>query len=506
MIGLDAADPSLVERWSDEGHLPNLASLRARGAWGRLDPVDGVGVGPPWPSFYTGSPVSAHGLYSYLIWSGERMTEVRPDPRTLPLEPFWRHLGPDGPRVVAFDVPLVYAPGPFNGVELSGWATHEHFGPAASYPPDLLGSVEARFGKAPLLDEVHARVEVRRLLEERDSLVATSGRVAAVGTHLLEDEPWDLGIVCLSTAHRAGHKLWSAAGSTGRGGAHEHAELKTALGAVYEAVDRAVGTLVASAGPETTVVVFALHGMGPNTSLVDALPTMVARILGADTDHVVADPLLRRIRRSVPRRWRDAVKRSLPLPVQDRLSAFWRTSRLDWTRTPAFCLTGDLHGFVRINLRGREAEGIVEPGAEYDALVRRLTEGLLTFVDVETGTPVVRRVVRPEELPVPEGRRADLPDLTVVWDDRPASARREIRSDCFGSIFRDLPGGYPDGRSGNHCAQGFAIVVGPTVEGGTLRSGATILDLAPTALAALGVAQPRAMSGRPLTGAPRRFR
>jgi len=34
VIGLDAADRELIERWADEGHLPNIAALRAAGVWG----------------------------------------------------------------------------------------------------------------------------------------------------------------------------------------------------------------------------------------------------------------------------------------------------------------------------------------------------------------------------------------------------------------------------------------------------------------------------------------
>jgi predicted AlkP superfamily phosphohydrolase/phosphomutase len=37
LIGLDAADRELVEQWSDQGHLPNLARLKSTGVWGDLE-------------------------------------------------------------------------------------------------------------------------------------------------------------------------------------------------------------------------------------------------------------------------------------------------------------------------------------------------------------------------------------------------------------------------------------------------------------------------------------
>ena len=65
------------------------------------------------------------------------------------------------------------------------------------------------------------------------------------------------------------------------------------------------------------------------------------------------------------------------MAMQDRLSLFWRTGRADWSRTKAVSLTADVHGYARINLRGREARGIVEPGEEYDRVCTQIAEGLL---------------------------------------------------------------------------------------------------------------------------------
>ena len=47
MIGLDAADPVLVDQWIGEGRLPNLASLRARGTEMRLETAARYLVGSP---------------------------------------------------------------------------------------------------------------------------------------------------------------------------------------------------------------------------------------------------------------------------------------------------------------------------------------------------------------------------------------------------------------------------------------------------------------------------
>lgn len=499
LIGLDAAEPRLIERWTEDGSLPRLRELRRDGAYGRLDPPDGCLIGLPWPSFFTGCSVAEHGLYKYMIWVPDRMREVRPRPRILPLEPFWRTFGPQDPRPVVMDVPLVYAPAPFAGAEVAGWATHERLNEPGTYPPELARRLTARFGAPPFPDEVHRRRPLGRLLGERDTLISATDRAADLAVHLLESEHWDLGIVCFTATHRAGHKLWSETGSTGEGTAAERAAFADALYEVYASVDRAVGRLVDRAGPDTAVVVFSLHGMGPNTSLVDLLPEMLERVLTPSDDSVAdtSTSLLDTLRSGVPLAWREGVKRRLPMSVQDRLSGFWRTGRVDWARTRAFCLAADLHGYIRVNLRGRESRGVVSPGEEYDTLCGNIADGLASFVDADTGDRVIKHVVRRDTV-YPTGPRADaLPDLTVVWGDRPVAELTEVRSNRYGSIHWPAPGWNPDGRSGNHRTQGFALVRAPGFETPQLTDG-TILDLAPTVYRLLGRDPPPHMAGQPL--------
>jgi predicted AlkP superfamily phosphohydrolase/phosphomutase len=51
MIGLDAAEPALIERWIADDTLPALARLCARGSYGRLASSATWLAGSPWPTF-----------------------------------------------------------------------------------------------------------------------------------------------------------------------------------------------------------------------------------------------------------------------------------------------------------------------------------------------------------------------------------------------------------------------------------------------------------------------
>jgi predicted AlkP superfamily phosphohydrolase/phosphomutase len=505
MIGFDSSTPALVEQGIEEGWLPHLARLRKRGAYGRLRSTSESLVSSHWASFSMGVPPNEHGCYHFLQWRADEMALKRPDPAWMVREPFWRELSRAGTKVVALDVPYTHAPTDSAGVELSGWATNELIFKPYAHPPRMEELVRRAYGRSPrdvgegLTFEKYAPRPLDELLLIRDQLVDIADRASQLACEVLDSEPWDLALTVFGAVHRAGHLLWSASSVEGAGGPDVDRALQEALRDVYIATDRAVGRVVEAVGEDMPVLVFSLIGMSHNTSRTDLLPTMLARILSHDptaaADHEKLG-LAKRLRQAVPLRWRHAVKANLPLSLQDRLSTFWRTGRVDWSRTRAVSLTADVHGYVRINLRGRESQGIVEPGEEYDRLCAEIAEGLMEFVDTITGERIVAEVSRVDELFPPAKRRDALPDLIVRWASSPCADCEAITAPRFGTIPWPTPGKNPNGRSGNHTSEGFVIASGNGISpGSTLEGERHILDLAPTVLSLLGREQPPYMVG-----------
>lgn len=503
MICLDAAEVSLVRRMADEGELPHIAALMKRGASGRLSsPADWFG-GSIWATFFTGTSPAEHGFHHYLQWRPDTMTTIRPAPDWLPLHPFWRDVGRCGKRVVALDVPLVYAPGkPFDGYEISGWANHDLLEPLYYFPRSLEGWVRDRFGESPRQPEDHFLTSAPKLIAMRDSLLAMTPRITDLGIGLMKRSDWDLALVCFSTTHRIGHKLWSLSGAAGDPAGDERRELERAVRDVYAAADQAVGRLCEAAGEDAAVMVFALHGMMENTCRTDILPDMLEKVLAGEPGEpaqVRERGALDKLRSALPMGLRNRIKSMLPGSFQDALTSYWRTGGIDWKTTRAFPLVSDPQGCIRINLKGREAKGIVEPGEEYDTLCRSIREGLKTFVDVQSGEPVAAEIVRVDELYPSGARRGLLPDIIVRWSDRPAAAQSEITSSRFGTVHWPIPGRNQSGRSGNHAVDGFLIATGDGIGAGQpLMKDAHIVDLAPTVYSLLGLPVPEGMKGRAL--------
>jgi predicted AlkP superfamily phosphohydrolase/phosphomutase len=503
MVGIDAAEITLIERWRDDGSLPNLKALCDRGRFGPLASTAEWLVGSPWATFYTARPPQEHGFNHYLMWRPETMTLERPSPTWLPLPRFWHELGQAGRRIVVVNVPLTYAPEPFPGIEISGWATHESLMAPASHPPEILDWLRRSVADPePDQDTGHLLAADEPAAIRKRGIDATEAVVTA-SLALMRKQPWDLFLACFSAAHRAGHALWDASSLADRSKLTDD-QMAAVLKEVYVACDAGLGRLVAEAGADARVLVFAVHGMGVNTSRSSILPEMLARVLkadaGTDAGADAAEPrqsLLKQLRNRVPNEWRNRLKSRLPVALQDRLTAHWRTGTIDWSATRAFVPFCDLEGFVRVNLRGREAQGIIAPGEDYERLLTTIADGLRSFVDEDTGEPVVAAIGRRDEL-YPTGPQRDLlPDLIVRWSSRPAAAHRRLGSPRYGAFAWSTPGRVPDGRSGHHRPTGFLAAAGEGLAPG-LRIEGHILDLAPTVFDLLGVPAPRAMPGRPL--------
>ena len=492
LIGLDAAEASLVERWTDDGTLPTLRALRAGGTWGRLSTSARYLTGSPWPTFYTGRPPSDHGIYHDFQWRQEQMAFAAPGADWLPVQPFWRRIEGDIQAVV-HDVPVTPGTEPFPGLEVTGWGSHDKLVPPQSYPPSLLDDVVQRFGDSPIRTDEFGRASLDHLRDLHNELIGLTRRSSELAAWLLQ-RPWNLGIAVFGALHRGGHRFWDRTSVEGELSPEMAVWYDGALRELYRAADEAVGRLIAAA-PDASVFVFSLHGMGENSARVDFLDEMLARVLHGPAAGKPKHGLLRRFGEALPLPLRRGLTHAVPEVLKNRIMTRWTTGGVNWERTPAFTLRADLNGYIRLNVRGREARGVVAP-EDVEPLCARLTEGLLGFRDADTGAPLIEEIRRARDV-FPHGERDDrLPDLIVRWEQSSAAPHAAVVSERLGRIDRATPGRIPNGRSGNHTPHGWLLAHGPGIApGGALEPGADILDLAPTAIRRLG-----GRPGLPLVG------
>jgi predicted AlkP superfamily phosphohydrolase/phosphomutase len=198
-------------------------------------------------------------------------------------------------------------------------------------------------------------------------------------------------------------------------------------------------------------------------------------------------------RRVLPEGLRVAISRRLPARRQEALLADLFASGTDWGRTTAFSLPSLYTGFVRVNLRGREPEGIVEP-ADYERVLADLESDLRRLLDADTEEPVIDRTVRAVDA-FGGGPPLRLPDLFVEW--MPGEKLLERVRHPRGELAQRRPSFCP---GSEETLEGFVAAAGPRVAGRGGFGAITPIDFAPTMLALLGRNPPGDMPGRPHAG------
>jgi predicted AlkP superfamily phosphohydrolase/phosphomutase len=172
------------------------------------------------------------------------------------------------------------------------------------------------------------------------------------------------------------------------------------------------------------------------------------------------------------------------------LDTVFSAPSIDWSRTKAYCCTSDGKG-IRINRRGREPHGIVESEEELAEIRDHIVRELRQLRDPATSELVVSDVQLREELyhgPYAE----EAPDLVFSLDSGPYVARRPRSAR---QVFQRISS---KDWSGVHQRDGIILAVGNGVKEGRELSRCSIVDIAPTVLAAMRLAIPDDMDGAPI--------
>jgi predicted AlkP superfamily phosphohydrolase/phosphomutase len=494
ILQFDAASASVLRRLLAAGDLPTLAALRERGEWHELDaPATQFAAGAQ-HTLYSGVELGEHGLFYPFQWSAPEQRVHYMGAFEAPA-PIWEKLGT---RTLAVDPyesrPPTTAP---PGELVCGWQLHDRVVLRQwSSPGGAHRRLERLFGPPQPVDEVFGRHTADEMLGLRRRLLAAPGRVADAATLLLAEQPFDLAWLTFCAAHVAGHQFWdlSQFDPAGLDPAAERV-LASTLDDVYRAVDAALGRIVAALPADADLMVVSPVGMEINTSRADMLPEMLRAVLDPAPDPVTPPKAssIWRLRAALPSGLRAKVASALPEKVALELTSRLEMRGVDWSRTRAFAHPAENQGYIRLNLRGRERDGIVAPEEAKDVM-EEIIAGLLTFTDLD-GAPVIRSIERVADLFGTGERAHQLPDLIVKWVDTPATTARGVKSERYGTVLRH---GVGSGRSGNHTeGDAWALVVSGASTPVRPERTPRLEDIAATA-AALAGGDTSGMAGRPL--------
>jgi len=506
VIGLDAAEATLIERWARAGDLPTFARLGRGGRVVRLDdnPLDSLPEAI-WHELHTGIPAQNLGRY-YVprqIHTGESQARPITADEIDCGQFYWAIASAAGRHAAVIDpVHAVRVPN-FNGIQLFEFGLHDRHFAVASDPPELPHELRSRYGEYPVgsCDDHGATVDgYRTLCANLERGVALKERIVC---DLLRQRAWDLFCATFAESHCVGHQFWHFQDPHHpRHDADAPEDLRLAMNRVYRRLDSAVGKLIGHAGPDALVLVVASHGMGLYVGGYQLLPEVLLR-MGLSSVSAAATSVPRRAVRFAYHWLRNRIgvfghRRPFTGPVLGaRVRDFFGTpvDGLQSSATRAVTTLNNRVGAIRLNLKGREPNGCVEPGTEADTVLDVIRQELERLEHLPSGERLVERVVTAEEL-FGRDRHPDVPDLMVVF--RTDLGQLEACwSPRYGSIRRPLF--TPEKpRTGDHTTESRLWLSGPGASAGEGR--ASSLDLAPTVLHALHVPVPPAVAGRSLLG------
>ena len=307
-------------------------------------------------------------------------------------------------------------------------------------------------------------IDEATFLEDVDSTVAAERKILDT---LLADRSVDCAIQYFEFPDRVSHVFWRLRDP-------QHPAYNAALAQKYgDAVEKAYDTMDAIVGqaraklsPSDVLIVLSDHGFAT-----------WRRSVNYDT-WLVQNGYL-------------ALKGEAQRKNLDELfshGTFWDS--VDWSKSKAYAMG---LGEIYINVAGREKEGIVAPGAEYEKVRSELIARLLTLTDAKNGEKAVSRVLRREEA----YRKFDanlIPDLFVL---NTAGFRVSWQS-SLGVPTENLFEDNTDVWSGDHCSVDPLLVRGIFFASVRLDNTRipSIMDVDPSVLKLMGVPVPPETDGR----------
>jgi predicted AlkP superfamily phosphohydrolase/phosphomutase len=164
---------------------------------------------------------------------------------------------------------------------------------------------------------------------------------------------------------------------------------------------------------------------------------------------------------------------------------------VDWSKTKAYALG---LGHIYVNLRGREAQGIVEPTEGYQQLVREIRKKIIQHKDPDTGEQVLRNTYFRDDIYT--GDQVEYAgDIQLTF----SSGYRTSWQTSLGGVPEHIVVANLKKWSGDHCASDPVDTAGFLVSNKKLiTSDPNLIDIAPTLYTLFNVEVPSAVDGKPL--------
>lgn len=341
IVGLDGMPYGLMQRYAQDGTMPNLGRLAKEGVFRPMASSIPEISSVAWSSIITGANPGEHGVFGFTDIAPGTYRRIFPNFDHLAVKPFWERKGSG--RSVIINVPTTFPAHEMNGVHIAGFVALDL--ERATYPTSLV----------PTLQEMDYRVDVDSSKAHEtlgfflQDLNKTLKARIAVYRYLWNQQDWDTFMLVFTGTDRLAHFLWDACQDETEA---YHQELLAHFGQI----DEVIGEIAADLCGDDLLVVLSDHGFERLEK--DVYVNYVLREAGFLSFQNESSPTLKAVSEN----------------------------------TKAFALDP---GRIYINLEGRYPRGSVKLSAR-ESVVAELT-ALFESLEIE-GKRAIKRAYRREEL------------------------------------------------------------------------------------------------------------
>mgnify|MGYP000855240704 CR=1 FL=1 len=204
VVGLDGVPHTLLGRLMEQGVLPRMKDIFAKGNLRRMEVTVPEISAVSWPSFMTGADAGSHGIFGFtdLLPGGYDLTF--PNYGSLKAPTIWETLELKGKRSVVLNQPGTYPARRLSGALVSGFVAIELF--KAVFPAKYIAKLR-RMNYEIDIDTNTARRNHPLALRELFQTLETRKQATAM---LWDEEEWDFFEVVVTGTDRLHHYLWHA--------------------------------------------------------------------------------------------------------------------------------------------------------------------------------------------------------------------------------------------------------------------------------------------------------
>ena len=494
IAGIDGATWDIIDPMIKEGKLPNLAAMVNGGASGVLASTTPPNSSLAWSSFMTGVEPGKHGIFFFREQRHGSYQRPVVSLDSVMAPTVWKLASDHGKKVAAITVPLTFPVEKINGCMIGGLLTPDRNSDFI-HPPELRQELEAAIGDVPADNEPEILFHSASEEEAAKCMMDVIEQITRMGEHVLDNHDPDLFCLVYRQVDLTSHQAWCfqdpewQAKNPGMWEAR-----KNVLAEVYTAVDAAFGRIRDKALAMDGEVAFGTcsdHGFGPITYRY-----FMNRWL-MDEGYLVlkSSAQMMKLKLFVQRKWNGLLRRTGILRM---LVARGRKlgkgqeetimEMIDWSKTRAYSSFSGGEDIVLINLKGREPEGTVEPGAAYEALREEIIAKVVN-IKAPDGTRVIDRAYKREDLWKGE-QLHNAPDIQCVTVDTACNMSPHPLAPVHAQVA-------VEGRPAMHRPNGIFGWEGKgIIQEGVRTDGSRIADMTPMMLHLLGLPVDDYMDGR----------